>query len=59
MIGFWQSIVNGKQDKIAHRLYNILLAMHDGDYFHSKWLLSVKNVLVVINMHGIYKKKYH
>ena len=38
MIGFWQRIVNGKQDKIAHRLYIILLAMHEGDNFYSKWL---------------------
>ena len=61
MIGFWQRIVNGKQDKIAQRLYKILLAMQEGDYFHSKWLLSVKIVLfrVVINIHGIYKKIYH
>ena len=41
MIGFWQRIVNGKQDKIAHRLYKIILAMHEGDHFHFKWLLSV------------------
>ena len=27
MIGFWQRIVNGKQDKIAQILYKILLAM--------------------------------
>ena len=43
MIGFWQRIVNRKQEKIAHRLYKILLAMHEGDHFHSRWLLSVKN----------------
>ena len=43
MICFWQRIVNGKQEKIAHRLYKILLAMHEGDHFHSRWLLSVKN----------------
>ena len=47
MMGFWQRIVNGKQDKIAHRLYKILLAMHEGDHFHSKWLLSVKNCLIL------------
>ena len=47
MIGFWQRIVNGKQDKIAHRLYKILLAMHEGGHFHSKWLLNVKNCLIL------------
>ena len=47
MIGLWQRIVNGKQDKIAHGLYKILLAMHERDHFHSKWLLSVKNCLIL------------
>lgn len=45
MIGFWQRIINGKPDKISHKLYKILLAMHQQDFFHSKWLLSIKNVL--------------
>ena len=47
MVGFWQRIVNEKQDKIAHRLYKILLTMHEGDFFRSKWLLSVKNGLIL------------
>ena len=47
MIGFWQRIVKGKQDKIAYRLHvdKILLSMHEDDFFHSNWLLSVKNCL--------------
>ncbi|MEW8548676.1 MAG: hypothetical protein AB2693_34680, partial [Candidatus Thiodiazotropha sp.] len=45
MVGFWQRIVNGKQDKVSFRLYKILLAMHQGGFFHSKWLLSIKNSL--------------
>ena len=38
-----------KQDKIAYRLQvdKILLSMHEGDFFHSKWLLSVKNCLIL------------
>ena len=39
MIGFWQRIVKGKQDKILSKLYYILLEMHNRDFFHSKWLL--------------------
>ena len=46
IIGFWQRIVNGKQDKIA-QIIKILLALHEGDHFHSKWLLSVKNCLIL------------
>ena len=45
MIGFWQRLVNGKQDKISHKLYSILLAMHNRDFFHSKWLLCIKTTL--------------
>ena len=36
MIGFWQRILNGKLDKIAFKLYKILLSMHERDLFHSK-----------------------
>ena len=45
MIGFWQRIINGKTDKISYKLYKILLAIHQQDLFHSKWLLSIKNIL--------------
>lgn len=45
MIGFWQRIINGKTDKISYKLYKILLTMHQRDLFHSKWLLSIKNIL--------------
>ena len=36
MIGFWQRIIHGKLDKIAFKLYKILLSMHERDLFHSK-----------------------
>ena len=45
MVGFWQRIINGKHDKIAYRLYKILLSMHQRDLFHSRWLLLSKNAL--------------
>ena len=47
MIGLWQRLVKGKQDKISHKLYSILLAMHNRDFFYSKWLLCIKNTLTV------------
>ena len=49
MVGFWQRIVNGKQDKIAFKLYKVLLSLHQRDLFHSKWLLSVKDSLISSN----------
>ena len=45
MIGFYQRIINGKTDKISYKLYKILLAMHQHDLFHSKWRLSIRNIL--------------
>ena len=36
MIGFWQTTVNGKSDKISNKLYSILLSMHKRGLFHSK-----------------------
>ena len=45
MIGFWQCIVKGKQDKISNKLYHILLEMHNRDLFHFKWLLYIKSIL--------------
>ena len=49
MVGFRQRIVNGKQDKIAFKLYKVLLSLHQRDLFHSKWLLSVKDSLISSN----------
>ena len=47
IMGFWQRIINGKQDKIAFKLYKILLSMNERNLFHSKWLLTVENCLNV------------
>ena len=39
-------IINGKPDKIYHKIYKILLVIHQWDiFFHSKWLLSIKSTL--------------
>ena len=45
MIGFWQRIVKGKQDKNSNKLYHILLETHYRDRFHSKSLLYIKSIL--------------
>ena len=45
MIGFWQRMVNGKQDKISNKLYSILLGMHKRGFFHSKWIMYIKCIL--------------
>lgn len=55
MIGFWQRLINGKQDKIAYKLYKILLSMHERDLFHSKWLMTVKDCLNFTGFHNIWQ----
>ena len=45
MVGFWQRIIGGKPDKISDKLYEILMIMHQKDFFHSKWLLSIESTL--------------
>ena len=55
MIGFWQRIINGKQDKIAFKLYKILLSMHERDLFHSKWLSTVENCLNVTGFSNVWQ----
>ena len=39
IIGFWQRLVNGKQDKISYKLYSILLVMHNRDIFPFKMVV--------------------
>ena len=57
MIGFWQRIINGKQDKIAFKLYKILLSMHERDLLHSKWLLTVENCLNVTRFNNVWQSQ--
>ena len=45
MVGFWQRIINGKHDKIAYRLYKILLSMHQRDLFTLDGCYVSKNAL--------------
>ena len=45
MIGFWKRILSGKKDKISHLLYSLLYKLHEHNIFHSKWVISIKNIL--------------
>ena len=58
VIGFWQRMINGKTDKISYKLYKILLTMHQQDLFHSKWLLSIKNILHESDKEQVCSLKY-
>ena len=46
MTGFWKRLICGKQDKIiACVLYNLLYKMHTRNFYFSKWLDCVHNIL--------------
>ena len=55
MVGFWQRIFNGKQNKIALKLYKILLYEPERLLFHSKWFLSVKHYYLISSGNHIVK----
>ena len=57
MVGFWQRIINGKHDKIAYRLYKILLSMHQRDLFHSRWLLCIKECLISSGLNDMWNSQ--
>ena len=57
MIGFWQRIINGKQDKIAFKLYKILFSMHERNLFPSKWLLIIENCLNVTGFSNVWQSQ--
>lgn len=45
MIGMWKRLVCNKQDKISAMLYKLLFNMHKKDFFHSKWITYIENIL--------------
>ena len=57
MVGFWQRIINGKHDKIAYRLYKILLLMHQRDLFHPRWLLCIKECLISSGLNDMWNSQ--
>lgn len=57
MVGFWQRIVNGKQDKISLKLYKILFALYQGGFLHSKWLLSIKDCQILNGIDNVWNSQ--
>ena len=44
MINFWNRIVKGKESKISHILYRILLNLDRTDRYKSAWLSYIRNI---------------
>ncbi len=45
LVSYWLKLVTGNRDKLAYRLYEILLSESNADNNNSKWIELVKNTL--------------
>lgn len=57
MIGFWLSIVNGKDTKLSKWLYNILLEEYNGGIYQHKWIHSIKEILISVGQIQLLNKE--
>ena len=48
MIGFWLSIVNGKESKLSKLLYTIMLKEHEKGSYNFKWIRCINDILVAV-----------
>ena len=48
MIGFWISIINGKQSKLSNILYTILLNETNSNIYEHNWIHAIKNILISV-----------
>ena len=48
IIGFWLSIVNGKESKLSKLLYSIMLKEHEKGPYNFKWIRCINDILVAV-----------
>jgi hypothetical protein len=56
MAGFWQRIMCGKREKISYTLYSILYQLSKRGFYHSKWLLEIKNALYECGLNVMWER---
>ena len=49
MIGFWLSIVNGKESKLSKLLYAIMLKEHEKGSYNFKWTRCINDILLAVS----------
>ena len=57
MLNYWLRLINGKQSKLSHIMYQCLLKMHDENSFRSPWIKYVKSLLDNSGMSGIWHEQ--
>ena len=55
MVGFWLSIVNGKESKLSKLLYSIMLKEHEKGSYNFKWIRCIYNILVAVGRPDLLK----
>ena len=55
MIGFWLSIVNGKESKLSKLLYSIMLKEHEKGSYNFKWTHCINDILVAVGRPDLFK----
>ena len=55
MIGFWLSIVNGKESKLSKLLYSIMLKEHKKGSYNFKWIRCINDILFAVGQPDLFK----
>ena len=55
MIGFWLSIVNGKESKLSKLLYAMMLKEHEKGSYNFKWIRCINDILVAVGRPDLFK----
>ena len=54
MIGFWISIINGKNSKLTNLLYNTLYNENELGNYNFKWIKCIKDTLISVGKIGLF-----
>ena len=55
MIGFWLSIVNGKESKLSKLLYSIMVKEHEKGSYNFKWIRCINDILVAVGRTDLFE----
>ena len=55
MVGFWLSIVNGKESKLSKLLYSIMFQEHEKGSYNFKWIHCINDILVAVSQPDLFK----
>ena len=58
MVGFWLSIVNGRETKLSNILYKIRLHDYNSDIYEHKWIRYIRDILISVGQIDLFHKSY-